>query len=62
MKKTPLHPEFVALLVCPITKKSLQYRAETDELISVDAGLIYPIRDGVPILIPEEARTIEGRP
>lgn len=46
------------LLVCPVTKTPLAYDAEKQELISRAAGLAYPIRDGIPIMLPEEARDI----
>lgn len=46
------------LLVCPVTKMPLSYDAEKQELISRAAGLAYPIRDGIPIMLPEEARDI----
>lgn len=48
--------ELLAILVCPLTRTPL--RLEGDELISDAAGLAYPIRDGVPIMIPEEARLL----
>ncbi|WP_029077287.1 Trm112 family protein [Kaistia adipata] len=44
------------LLVCPLTKTTLEYDAERQELISHAARLAYPIRDGIPILLPDEAR------
>lgn len=47
------------LLVCPLTKGTLQYDRETSELISQKAALAYPIRDGIPILLPSEARALE---
>ena len=46
------------LLVCPVTKTRLQYDAEKQELISRAAGLAYPIRDGIPIMLADEAREI----
>jgi uncharacterized protein len=46
------------VLVCPLTKGSLRYDAETQELISAQAQLAYPVRDGIPILLVEEARTL----
>jgi len=46
------------LLVCPVTKTRLQYDAARQELISKAAGLAYPIRDGIPIMLPEEARPL----
>ena len=51
-------PRLLELLVCPVTKMPLQYDAEKQELISRVAGLAYPIRDGIPIMLPDEAREI----
>jgi uncharacterized protein YbaR (Trm112 family) len=51
-------PRLLELLVCPVTKMPLQYDAEKQELISRTAGLAYPIRDGIPIMLPDEAREI----
>ena len=51
-------PRLLELLVCPVTKTRLQYDAERQELISRAAGLAYPIRDGIPIMLPDEAREI----
>jgi uncharacterized protein len=51
-------PRLLELLVCPVTKTRLQYDAGKQELISKAAGLAYPIRDGIPIMLPEEAREI----
>lgn len=51
------------LLVCPLTKGPLQYDAERRELRSRAAGLAYPVRDGIPVMLPSEARRIdEDRP
>lgn len=47
------------ILVCPLTKSVLRYDASTQELISPSALLAYPIRDGIPILLPDEAREME---
>ncbi len=47
------------LLVCPLTRDTLIYDAERQELISRAAKLAYPIRDGVPIMLPEEARKLD---
>ena len=46
-------------LICPITQNSLQYDADKQELISESAGLAYPIRNGIPIMLEDEARKIE---
>ncbi len=50
-------PKLLEILVCPLTKTTLEYDAERQELISRKAKLAYPIRDGIPIMLPEEART-----
>ena len=47
-------------LVCPVTRGPLEFDAERGELISRHAGLAYPIRDGIPIMLAEEARSLEG--
>jgi uncharacterized protein len=51
-------PKLLEILVCPITKTRLEYDAENAELISKVAGLAYPIRDGIPIMLAGEAREI----
>lgn len=48
------------MLVCPMTHAPLEYDAKASELISKKAGLAYPVRDGIPILLIEEARSFEG--
>jgi uncharacterized protein YbaR (Trm112 family) len=53
-------PKLLEILVCPLTKLTLEYDAEKQELISRAAKLAYPIRDGIPIMLPEEARKLEG--
>jgi uncharacterized protein YbaR (Trm112 family) len=52
-------PRLLELLVCPITKTTLEYDRVHNELISRKAGLAFPIRDGIPIMLPEEARPLE---
>ncbi|HEY1722834.1 MAG TPA: Trm112 family protein [Magnetospirillaceae bacterium] len=52
-------PKLLEILVCPVTKGPLRYDAEHQELISDKAHLAYPIRDGIPIMLPSEARQIE---
>ncbi|MBK3745766.1 Trm112 family protein [Paraburkholderia aspalathi] len=47
------------LLVCPLTKAPLRYDRENQELISQKAKLAYPVRDGIPIMLPSEARSID---
>jgi uncharacterized protein YbaR (Trm112 family) len=54
-----IDPKLLEILVCPLTKATLEYDAERQELISRPAKLAYPIRDGIPIMLPEEARSIE---
>lgn len=51
-------PKLLDILVCPVTKQKLEYDAERQELISRPARLAYPIRDGIPIMLAEEARTL----
>ncbi len=50
--------KLLELLVCPLTKDRLAYDAQTQELISRRARLAYPIRDGIPIMLPDEARVL----
>lgn len=57
---TRISPKLLEILVCPLTKERLDYDAERQELISRGARLAYPIRDGIPIMLPEEARQLEG--
>ena len=52
-------PKLLEILVCPLTKGPLEYDSEKQELISRSAKLAYPIRDGIPIMLPEEARQLE---
>lgn len=52
-------PRLLEVLVCPVTRGRLTWNRETNELISKGAKLAYPIRDGVPIMLPEEARTLD---
>lgn len=60
MKKDPsLNPKLFEMLVCPVTKGPLQYDPEKKELVSLRAKLAYPIRDGVPVMLAEEARVLE---
>jgi uncharacterized protein len=54
-----IDPRLLEILVCPLTKTTLEYDAKQQELISRAAKLAYPIRDGIPIMLPEEARPIE---
>ncbi|MDK9697601.1 MAG: Trm112 family protein [Siculibacillus sp.] len=54
-----LDPRLLELLICPLTRTTLTYDAEKQELVSRAARLAYPIRDGIPIMLPSEAREIE---
>ncbi len=54
-----IDPKLLEILVCPLTKGRLEYDSERQELISRSAKLAYPIRDGIPIMLPEEARPLE---
>ena len=51
-------PRLLEILVCPVTKGPLRYDRAAGELVSESAGLAYPIRDGIPIMLPDEARRI----
>ena len=51
--------ELLAILVCPATRAPLRWDSERQELISEAAGLAYPVRDGIPVMLIEEARRIE---
>ncbi len=53
-------PRLLEILVCPVTKGPLRYDRERSELVSEQAGLAYPIRDGIPIMLPDEARRLAG--
>ncbi len=52
-------PKLLEMLVCPVTKARLRYDREAQELISEQAKLAYPIRDGIPIMLMEEARKLD---
>jgi len=51
-------PKLLEILICPLTRTTLRYDAERQELVSRAAGLAYPIRDGVPIMLASEAREL----
>ena len=51
--------KLLEILVCPLTKSPLRFDSATNELISQSAWLAYPIRDGIPIMLPDEARQME---
>ncbi len=54
-----IDPKMLELLVCPLTKGNLTYDRDRNELVSRLARLAYPVRDGIPILLPSEARVVE---
>ncbi len=54
----PVDPRLLEMLVCPLTREPLEYDRAAGELISRKAGLAYPIREGIPIMLPEEARAL----
>jgi uncharacterized protein YbaR (Trm112 family) len=57
---TGIDPKLLEILVCPLTKGPLTYDADAQELISEQARLGYPIRDGIPIMLVDEARPLDG--
>jgi uncharacterized protein YbaR (Trm112 family) len=57
-KTREIDPGLLEILVCPLTKGPLDYDREAQELVSRRAGLAYPIRDGIPIMLIEEARQL----
>ena len=54
-----MDPRLLDILVCPVTKGPLEYDRERQELISRSAGLAYPIRDGIPVMLESEARRLD---
>jgi uncharacterized protein len=58
--KTGIDPKLLEILVCPLTKGVLTYDRDAQELISEQARLAYPIRDGIPIMLVDEARQIDA--
>ena len=60
--KTNVDPKLLEILVCPVTKHPLRYDIDAQELISDAAGLAYPIRNGIPIMLADEARQLDSGP
>ncbi|MEZ5814685.1 MAG: Trm112 family protein [Alphaproteobacteria bacterium] len=56
---TQIDPKLLEILVCPLTKSTLSYDKDAQELISKQAGLAYPIRGGIPVMLVDEARQID---
>ena len=59
MSKRSVDPKLLEILVCPLTKGTLSYDPEAQELISEQAGLAFPIHDGIPIMLVDEARSLD---
>ncbi len=62
MRHAELDPRLLDILVCPVTKGSLSYDRERQELVSKSAQLAYPIRDGIPVMLETEARSLSEVP
>ena len=63
MTGTPeVDPKLLEILVCPLTKQPLRYDRARQELVSDAAQLAYPVRDGIPIMLVDEARRLDDRP
>ena len=60
MSKQKADPKLLEILVCPLTKGPLRYDRDANELVSEQAGLAFPIRDGIPIMLIDEARSLDG--
>ena len=58
--KKSVDPKLLEILVCPVTKSTLRYDEAAQELISDEAGLAYPIRDGIPVMLVDEARQLDS--
>ena len=54
-----IDPRLLEILVCPVTRGPLRWDPASQELVSQQAGLAYPVRDGIPIMLPEEARPLD---
>ncbi len=59
MTQNTLDPKLLEILVCPLTKGPLDYDPKAQELISRRAGLAFPVRDGIPIMLADEARKLD---
>jgi uncharacterized protein YbaR (Trm112 family) len=59
MSADGIDPWLLSVLVCPVTRAPLRWDAAAGELVSEVAGLAYPVRDGVPVMLPDEARRLE---
>ncbi len=61
-RRQAVDPKLLEILVCPLTKGPLRYEADKNERISEQARLAYPIRDGIPIMLIDEARKLDDEP
>ncbi|MBI4184328.1 MAG: Trm112 family protein [Proteobacteria bacterium] len=61
-RRSGVDPKLLEILVCPLTRGPLRYDPEAEELISEQARLAYPIRDGIPIMLVDEARPLDEEP
>ncbi len=61
MSDAKVDPKLLEILVCPLTRGPLTYDAERQELVSKQARLAYPIRDGIPIMLVDEARNLDDQ-
>lgn len=59
MAAADVDSKLLDILVCPVTKGPLEYDREAQELVSKQAGLAFPVRDGIPIMLPDEARRLD---
>ena len=59
MSETQFDPKMLEALVCPVTHGTLEYDAEKQELVSKAANLAFPIRDGIPVMLVDEARALD---
>jgi len=55
----PIDPKLLEILVCPVSKGPLEFDRDRQELVSRQARLAYPVRDGIPVMLPDEARTLD---
>ncbi|XP_008309460.1 protein preY, mitochondrial isoform X1 [Cynoglossus semilaevis] len=58
-EQPPFDPHLLRVLVCPLSKKALRYNSETSELINDELGIAYPVIDGIPNMIPQDARLVQ---
>lgn len=59
MSESSFDPKMLEALVCPVTQSTLDYHADTSELVSLQAKLAFPVRDGIPVMLVDEARVLD---